>query len=149
VHKPTCACWTQNRIAHNTRCTQILYPEWIVATFSVATVQLGHNFGIVTINGHNPINVDKNGSILFVRYDRISKEKMLQKMYTKFIVNSSFIVNKILWLQKYTFPLPGYIFGDTHKPSWRQFLAECTWLYTNACCPNICASITFQWIMLN
>jgi len=50
-------------VAHNTRCTQILYPEWIVATFSVATVQLGHNFRIVTVNGHNPINVDKIGNI--------------------------------------------------------------------------------------
>jgi len=53
----------QKTIAHNTRCTQILYPEWIAATISVATVRLGHNFGIVTIN---QINVDKTGSIFTV-----------------------------------------------------------------------------------
>jgi len=53
-----------------------------VATFSVPTVRLVHNFKIVANNGHNPINVYKNGSIS-MSSRRISTVKLSPKMEAK------------------------------------------------------------------
>jgi len=105
---------------YDTRCPQLFVSEWIVLTFFVATVWFGHNFRILTINGHNPINVNKNRHI----YTHIHVEK-LPKMYTKCQVGT-LLYPRIPWLQKCTlFPWPGYIFGDICKP-WTQFLSEFT-----------------------
>ncbi len=88
--------------------------------YFVVTVWFRHNFRILTINGHNPINVNKNRHI----YTHIHVEK-LPKMYTKCQVGT-LLYPRIPWLQKCTlFPWPGYIFGDICKP-WTQFLSEFT-----------------------
>jgi len=78
---------------------------------------------------------------------RISMGEMLPKLYTKCCM-VHFCTQNTVATKVYTFPLPGYNFGDIPK-LWTQFLAQFTWLATKASHPYVCTSISFQWFLLN
>jgi len=120
-----------------------------VVTF-LATVQFGHSFGNCDSQWKQSNKCGQEWKhFYFVKCisHRISTEKIASKIVHKMLRGYILCTQNTVATKVYTFPLHGYIFGDIPKPC-TQFHAELMWLYTKACHPYVCTSISCQWILL-